>query len=253
AADKMDTQKRLTNTNRELFAQGLGNLASSLIGGLPMTSVVVRSSANASAGATSKMATVIHGLLLLVSVLSIPFILNLIPLATLSAVLLLVGYKLAKPSLVMHFWKKGKYQFIPFIATLVAIVATDLLKGVGIGMVISISYILIGNMRRAYSLTTDELHGADEVYMTLSEEVSFLNKASIKNTLRLIQPGIKMTIDATNTSYIAHDVLELIEDFANHRAIEENIDLTLVGFKTSFNEHFKTQHAYVTVKHKTVL
>ncbi|MGL4852805.1 MAG: SulP family inorganic anion transporter [Phocaeicola sp.] len=253
AADKMDTQKRLTNTNRELFAQGIGNLASSLVGGLPMTSVVVRSSANASAGATSKMATVIHGLLLLISVLSIPFILNLIPLATLSAVLLLVGYKLAKPSLIMHFWHKGKYQFIPFAATLIAIVATDLLMGVAIGMVISISYILIGNMKRAYYLSSDELMPDDEIYMTLAEEVSFLNKASIKNTLRGIQAGMKMTIDASRTTYIAHDVLELIEDFANHRAHEEKIALTLVGFKTSYKDHFKTKHAYVSLKHQTVL
>lgn len=253
AADKMDTQKRLTNTNRELFAQGIGNLASSLVGGLPMTSVVVRSSANASAGATSKMATVIHGLLLLISVLTIPFILNLIPLATLSAVLLLVGYKLAKPSLIMHFWHKGKYQFIPFAATLIAIVATDLLMGVAIGMVISISYILIGNMKRAYYLSSDELQPEDEIYMTLAEEVSFLNKASIKNTLRSIQPGTKMTIDASRTTYIAHDVLELIEDFANHSAREDKIELTLLGFKTSYKDHFKTKHAYVTLKHKTVL
>ncbi|MGL5938585.1 MAG: SulP family inorganic anion transporter [Phocaeicola sp.] len=253
AADKMDIQKRLTDTNRELFAQGIGNLASSLVGGLPMTSVVVRSSANASAGATSKMATVIHGLFLLISVLSIPFILNLIPLATLSSVLLLVGYKLAKPSLMLHFWHKGKYQFIPFAATLVAVVATDLLKGVAIGMIISISYILIGNMKRAYYLSEDELQPEDEVYMTLAEEVSFLNKASIKNTLRGIKPGMKMTIDASRTTYIAHDVLELIEDFANYRANEDGIELTLVGFKTSHQEHFNNKHRYVTLKHKTVL
>ena len=130
AADRMDPQKRYTDTNIELKAHGFGNILSSLIGGLPMTSVVVRSSANNNAGAKSKMSAIIHGVLLLISVLTIPVILNRIPLATLATILILVGYKLAKPTTFKHFWKKGKYQFIPFIATLVAVVTTDLLKGV---------------------------------------------------------------------------------------------------------------------------
>ena len=136
AADKMDVKRRVTDTNRELKAQGIGNLISSLIGGLPMTSVVVRSSANAKAGATSKCSTIIHGVLLLISVLAIPFVLNLLPLATLSAILIMVGYKLARPAVFIHFWHKGRLQFLPFIATLVAVVFTDLLMGVGVGMVI---------------------------------------------------------------------------------------------------------------------
>ena len=149
ASDRLDVKRRITDTNLELKAQGIGNLISSFIGGLPMTSVVVRSSANASAGATSKLSAIIHGILLLICVLSIPVILNLIPLATLAAVLILVGYKLAKPATFKHFWHNGKYQFIPFLATVVAVVGTDLLKGVGIGLVISIFYILQGNMKRA--------------------------------------------------------------------------------------------------------
>ncbi|HJS00532.1 MAG TPA: SulP family inorganic anion transporter, partial [Flavobacterium sp.] len=140
ASDRLDTQKRYTNTNVELKAQGLGNIISSLIGGLPMTSVVVRSSANCNAGAKSKMSTIIHGIMLLLSVLIIPAILNKIPLATLATILILVGYKLAKPATIKHFFEKGKYQFVPFIATMVAVVATDLLKGVMLGIAISIVF-----------------------------------------------------------------------------------------------------------------
>ena len=163
AADRLDTRRRITDTNRELCAQGAGNIVSSLIGGLPITSVVVRSSANANAGATHKLSAVIHGVLLLVCVLAIPFILNMIPLSTLAAVLLLVGYKLAKPATLLHFWHKGLYQFIPFAATLAAVVALDLLKGVGIGLAISIIFILQSNMKRAYYLSREELAEADEI------------------------------------------------------------------------------------------
>ena len=184
ASDRLDSHRRITDTNRELRAQGIGNLLSSLIGGLPMTSVVVRSSANANAGATSKLSTMIHGGLLLVSVLTIPFILNLIPLSTLAAVLILIGYKLAKPATIMHFWKKGIYQFIPFIATIIAVVSLDLLKGVGIGLLISVFYILQGNMKRAYYPSREQLNDADEINIKLAEEVSFLNKAAIKKTLK---------------------------------------------------------------------
>jgi MFS superfamily sulfate permease-like transporter len=180
ASDRMDYKKRITDTNQELRAQGIGNLISSFIGGLPMTSVVVRSSANANAGATTKLSAIIHGVLLLVCVLSIPAVLNMIPLATLAAVLILVGYKLAKPATIKHFWDKGKYQFIPFIATMLAVVFTDLLKGVALGLVISIIFILLGNMKRAYYLSREELEDADAFTIELAEEVSFLNKAAIK-------------------------------------------------------------------------
>lgn len=234
AADKMDKQRRLTNTNRELLAQGAGNILSSLLGGLPMTSVVVRSSANASAGATSKAATIVHGLFLTVSVLAIPFLLNLIPLATLAAVLLLVGYKLANPVHIMHFWYKGVYQFLPFAATLLAVVLTDLLTGVLIGMAISLSYILMGNMKRAYRMRKSNSSSRDELYMTLSEEVSFLNKAAIKEHLLAVPTRAKLTIDASSSSYIAQDVIELIQEFANVQAKERNIELILIGFKTTY-------------------
>jgi len=253
ASDRLDTKRRITDTNLELKAQGIGNLFSSLIGGLPMTSVVVRSSANANAGATSKSSAIIHGVLLLVCVLSIPFILNLIPLATLAAVLILVGYKLAKPATFKHFWHNGKYQFIPFVATVLAVVFTDLLKGVGIGLAISIFYILQGNMKRAYYLSREKLNDADELTIKLAEEVSFLNKAAIKKTLKNIQPGSKVIIDARTTSYITTDVLEMIQDFANVRAKEENIDVELIGFRTSYRDYENDQDSHVSITHKRAM
>lgn len=234
ASDRMDTQKRYTDTNVELKAQGIGNLLSSFIGGLPMTSVVVRSSANANAGAKSKMSAIIHGLLLLISVLSIPFLLNKIPLATLAAVLLMVGYKLAKPSVIMHFWHKGKYQFVPFIATLLAVVFTDLLKGVALGIVISIIFILRGNLKRAYRFRKEKFEDGDVIRIDLAQEVSFLNKAAIKTTLAEIPENSKVVINASDTVYIAHDVLDLIQEFATIRASEENIKVKLKGFKKAY-------------------
>ena len=234
AADRMDAQKRYTNTNVELKAQGIGNMISALLGGLPMTSVVVRTTANNTAGAKSKMSAIIHGVLLLISVLSIPVILNKIPLATLAAVLLLIGYKLANPKTLKHFWVKGKYQFIPFIATLLAVVFTDLLKGVALGMIISIIFVLKGNMQRAYKFRKEEYQDGDVIHIDLAQEVSFLNKAAIKTTLASIPGNSKVEINATDTVYIAHDVLDLIKEFKKITSKEENIKVKLVGFKKAY-------------------
>ena len=244
ASDRMDAQKRYTNTNVELKAQGIGNILSSLIGGLPMTSVVVRTTANNTAGAKSKMSAIIHGVLLFVSVLAIPSILNKIPLATLAAVLLLVGYKLANPATIKHFWKKGKYQFIPFIATFGAVVFTDLLKGVALGMIISVIFVLKGNMKRAYKFRKEEYHDGDIIHIDLAQEVSFLNKAAIKSTLSEIPENAFVTINASNTVYIAHDILTMITEFAEVNAKELKIDVKLEGFKKAYNlennEYFKS-------------
>lgn len=234
AADRMDAQKRYTDTNVELKAQGIGNMLSAILGGLPMTSVVVRTSANNNAGAKSKMSTIIHGILLLISILSIPFLLNKIPLATLAAVLLLVGYKLAKPSTIMHFWHKGKYQFVPFIATLLAVVFTDLLKGVALGILISIIFILRGNLKRAYRFRKEKFEDGDVIRIDLAQEVSFLNKAAIKTTLSEIPENSRVVINASDTVYIAHDVLDLIQEFATIRASDENIKVKLKGFKKAY-------------------
>lgn len=261
AADKMDEQKRFSNTNIELKAQGLGNMISAMLGGLPLTSVVVRTSANNAAGAKSKMSAIIHGLLLLISVLTIPTLLNKIPYATLAAVLLMVGYKLANPKTVMHFWKKDKiYQFIPFIATFVFVVFTDLLKGVALGMVINIIFILIGNSKRAYHFRKEEYKDGDVIHIDLAQEVSFLNKAAIKNTLNDLPENSRVVINAEQTAYIAHDVLDLINDFKKIQSKEMNIKVKLTGFKKAYNiddsEPFKNmvtiEQKYDVLKRKVV-
>ncbi|MDH2997807.1 hypothetical protein A1D22_00460 [Pasteurellaceae bacterium LFhippo2] len=251
AADRLDQHRRITDTNQELRTQGIGNFIASLIGGLPMTSVIVRSSANANSGATHKLSAIIHGLLLLVCVVSIPSLLNQIPLASLAAVLILVGYNLTKPAVYKHFWQKGIYQFIPFVATMGAVVAFDLLKGVGLGLIISILFILHGNMKRAYYLSREELEEADEIVLELGEEVSFLNKAAIKKTLKNIQPNSKITINAERALYIASDVLELLEDFTNVYAQENNIQVKLRGFKYDYEHQEGVEHTNVRVEHKS--
>ena len=260
AADRMDAQKRYTDTNVELKAQGIGNILSGFIGGLPMTSVVVRTSANNAAGAKSKMSAIIHGILLLISVLAIPIILNKIPLATLAAVLLLVGYKLANPKVIIHFWKRGKYQFVPFIATFLGVVFTDLLKGVALGIVISIIFVLKGNLKRAYNFRKEEYADGDVIHIDLAQEVSFLNKAAIKSTLMAIPENSKVIINAEDTVYIAHDILDLIREFKTTRAKDENIKVKLKGFKNAYqlennvesSNKVSIEHYYDVMKRKTV-
>jgi MFS superfamily sulfate permease-like transporter len=260
AADRMDTQKRYTDTNVELKAQGIGNIVSSLIGGLPMTSVVVRTSANNNAGAKSKMSAIIHGAFLLISVLAIPTLLNKIPLATLAAILLLVGYKLANPKTLKHFWEKGKYQFVPFIATLVGVVFTDLLKGVALGIIISIIFVLKGNLKRAYNFRKEEYADGDVIHIDLAQEVSFLNKAAIKSTLSSIPENSRVIINAHDTVYIAHDILDLIREFKTTRSVDENIKVKLKGFKKAYQlensketaNHVSIEHYYDVMKRKTI-
>jgi MFS superfamily sulfate permease-like transporter len=251
ASDKMDKHKRITDTNIELKAQGIGNMLSALLGGLPMTSVVVRTTANVNAGAESKMSAIIHGVLLLVCALAIPFILNKIPLATLAAILLLIGYKLANPKTVKHFWDKDKiYQFIPFIATLLAVVFLDLLRGVALGLIISIIFVLKGNMQRAYKFRKETLKDGDIIHIDLAQEVSFLNKAAIKSTLASIPENSKVVINATETVYIAHDVLDLIKDFKKIRSKEENTKVKLIGFKDAYGlENTGEEEKHVFVEH----
>ncbi|MCZ2100362.1 MAG: SulP family inorganic anion transporter [Chitinophagales bacterium] len=254
AADRMDPQKRLTDTDLELKAQGIGNIISSLLGGLPMTSVVVRSSANANAGAKSKMSTIIHGILLLVSVLSIPLILNKIPLAVLASILIIIGYKLAKPSVFRHFFHKGKYQFLPFVATVVAVVFTDLLIGVALGMMISIFAILRGNMKRAYYFRKEEYEDGDIIHIHLAQEVSFLNKAAILFTLNAIPKQSKVIINASDTVYIAHDILDSLIEFKDIRAPLKNIHVTFIGFKEAYHlENTETDIRKVSIEHDLLM
>ncbi len=235
ATDKLDPYKRYTPTNRELRAQGIGNILSGLIGGLPVTSVIVRSSANINAGARSKMSTIVHGALLLICVASIPAILNLIPKASLAAILIYTGYRLCKPTVFIHMWKDGgAQQFIPFAATAICVVSLDLLKGVGIGMVISIFYILRNNMRIPYYYQRSSFSNGELVKLTLAQEVSFLNKASIKETLEHLPENTNVIIDASQTEYIDFDVLQLVRDFTDTKAIDKNIKVSLIGFKNTY-------------------
>jgi MFS superfamily sulfate permease-like transporter len=254
ASDRLDPQKRLTDTNLELKAQGVGNLISSLLGGLPMTSVVVRSSANANAGAKTKMSAIIHGVLLLVSVLSIPTFLNKIPLATLASVLIVIGYKLAKPAVFKHFFKRGKYQFVPFVVTVVTVVFTDLLIGVALGMIISIFAVLRGNMKRAYYFRKEEYEDGDIIHIHLAQEVSFLNKAAILFTLDAIPENSKVIINASDTVYIAHDILDSIKEFKDIRAPLRNVDVTLLGFKEVYQlENTETDIRKVSIEHDLLI
>ncbi|MEA1784875.1 SulP family inorganic anion transporter [Arenibacter sp. GZD96] len=236
AADKIDPLKRFTNTNTELKAQGVGNILSCAIGGIPMTSVIVRTSANVSSGGRTKLSAISHGFLLLIAVLVIPNILNKIPLASLAAVLIMIGYKLANPKIFKHMWKTSrKFQFIPFVVTVIAIIMTDLLIGIGIGMLISVYFILRGNVKLAYFFKK-ELHKDDEtIRVELAQEVSFLNKAAIKQTFIHFPENSRVIIDASNTVYIDHDVLQIIRDFVNISSKERNITVELVGFRKEYN------------------
>lgn len=240
ASDKLDPLKRYTDTNRELLAQGTGNIISGLLGGLPMTSVIVRTSANINSGGRTKTASIAHGILLLLAVLSIPMILNKIPLACLAAVLLMIGYKLASPTVFKHMWKSGKYQFIPFIITVVAVVFTDLLEGVAIGLVVSVFFILRANLKLAYFFKKEEYQQGEIITIKLAQEVSFLNKAAIKQTLNHLPTQSKVVIDATDTFYIDHDVVQLIKDFLNIGSKDKNIQVSLVGFKDEYTMEFST-------------
>ena len=213
ATDKMDPYKRVTPTNRELKAQGLGNIVSGLIGGLPVTQVIVRSSANITFGVKSKMSAIYHGFFLLISVITISHVLNMIPLATLAAILFVVGYKLAKPALFKQMYKLGWEQFVPFMATVMGILFTDLLKGIGIGMAVAIFYILRNNFRNPFAYDKEEWGRSGEHLITLSEETSFLNKGSILQVLKDLPENTKLVIDCTKSKSIHYDVIEIIRDF----------------------------------------
>lgn len=223
ATDKLDPLKRNTPTNRELKAQGIGNMVSGLLGGLPLTQVIVRSSANINSGGKTKMSTIIHGSILLLSAIFIPRYLNLIPLASLAVILLMVGYKLAKPSLFKGMYALGWDQFIPFIVTVVAILGTDLLKGIGIGMIVAIYFILRKNYKNSYHYKIEKKQERQTVTITLSEEVTFLNKGSIQLTLSHIPNNSDLIIDGTQSKNIDYDVLEIIQDFKNFTAKEKNV------------------------------
>jgi len=227
ATDKLDPHKRNSPANKELRAQGIGNMLSGLVGGLPITQVIVRSSTNIQSGGKTKMSAILHGLILLACAFAIPHVLNLIPLASLAAILFLVGYKLAKPVLFKQMYKMGWSSFIPFIVTILGIVFTDLLMGIGIGMAVAIYYVLYNNYKKPF-LFESENHIADgEITIELAEDVTFLNKANIQRALDNIPNGSKVILDASRTVNIDPDVIELVLDY-EAQAKYKDIDFSIV-------------------------
>lgn len=241
AVDKLDPLKRATPANRELIAQGTGNIVSGLLGGLPVTSVIVRSSANVNAGARTKMSTITHGVLILLCVFFVPNLLNMIPLAALAAILVFTGYKLAKITLFVDYYKRGWDQFIPFIVTIIAIVGIDLLKGVLIGIATGIFYIIRGNFRTAIFTVKDK----DYYLIRLRKDISFFSKPKLKKELESIPKDSKLMIDLTKAEFIDKDIIETINEFTAHASLK-NIDVTLN--KSMYNE----SHQLVEVKHFNV-
>jgi MFS superfamily sulfate permease-like transporter len=234
AVDKMDPYKRVSPTNRELVAQGIGNMTSGMLGGLPMTSVIVRSSVNVNSGGKTKMGAIYHGFWLLLSLLFIPFLLNKIPLASLAAILLITGYKLARLSLFKKMWKNGKDQFIPFVVTVLAVVFTDLLKGVAFGMMIGIFYILRTNLRNSYFYKIEKNGEKNVIRIKLAQEVSFLNKAAIQQTLLKLPKESDVIIDGSDSMFIDKDVLEIIHNF-KHSAVSKGTIVQLVNIRDNYD------------------
>lgn len=229
ATDKIDPEKHRTNTNRELIAQGTGNIVSGFFGGLPVTQVIVRSSANVNAGGKTKRATIIHGVFLALSVMFFPHLLNHIPLASLAAILIMVGYKLSSLGIYRQMFKLGWEQFLPFIATVVGVMFTDLLKGIAIGMGFAIIYILRKNYRNNYRMKTKKSEAGTEIVITLSEEVSFLNKGGIQNALDKVPDHATVIINGENCKEIDHDVLAVIHEFRWHKARDRHITLKTIN------------------------
>ena len=234
AVDKLDPQRRNSPASRELLAQGAGNMLSGLIGGLPTTSVIIRSSVNVNIGAKTKLSAIFHGLLLVLSVLFFPVYLNMIPLAALAAILLATGFKLASPKLFVQIWREGPYQFLPFVATLVSIVFTDLLIGILVGLAVSVVFILRSNFRRPVRAVTESHLNGEVVHLQLANQVSFLNRASLDKTLKQLPPGTNLLIDGSDSDFIDPDVLSLIREFRTEIAPVHHVSVNLRGFRKEY-------------------
>jgi len=247
ATDKLDPEKNVTPTNRELLAQGTGNIISGLIGGLPITQVIVRSSANVQSGGKSKLSAIIHGFLLLISVILIPTLLNMIPLSVLAAILFIVGFKLAKPALFVQMYKLGWKQFVPFTVTVMGIIFTDLLVGISLGLLVGIVVILLKNYQNSHFLHIEDVsNGKHKIKMTLAEEVTFFNKGAILKELDSLPRDTYLELDLLKTRYLDVDIIEILDDFSV-KAKERNIDIQLVSKRgvvenpDSFTEFFRTR------------
>ncbi|CUS39313.1 Sulfate permease-like transporter, MFS superfamily [Candidatus Nitrospira nitrosa] len=243
AVDRIDPRQGTSPPNQELCAQGIGNVVCGLIGGLPITSVIIRSSVNVNADGQTKLAAIIHGILLLASVPLIPTWLNTIPLSCLAAILLVTGIKLASPALIKQMWSEGRYQFIPFAATVTAIVFTDLLIGIVIGLIVAIGFILNSNMRRPVHRLVERHLGGDVVHIELANQVSVLNRAALAKALNDVSRNGRVLLDARSTDYIDPDVLDLIRDFKDQAGPAHGVEVSLVGFRSEY--HFEDQIHYV--------
>lgn len=230
AIDKLDRRNRITPINRELIAQGIGNMTCGLLGAIPMTAVVVRGSANVDAGARTKLSAFTHGLFLLLAVLLIPSLLNKIPYASLAAILIITGYNLTKPKLYRNMWSLGWKQFLPFILTIIAILATDLLIGVCIGLLLSIYFIVSSNFKTEYKITKRQINDIETEHIKLNSDVTFLNKVSLKKALDEVGEYSVLTIDGSECNFIDYDILEIISEFEN-KAKERHINLQLIGIE----------------------
>lgn len=234
AVDKLDPLRRSSPPNRELLAQGAGNIACGLIGGLPVTSVIIRSSVNINAGGKTKLAAISHGVLLACCVVAVPGLLNRIPLSALAAILIVTGFKLASPALFKKMWSEGRYQFLPFVATVIAILFTDLLIGILLGMVVAFGFILYANLRRHPRRIVERHVGGEVLRIEFSNQVSFLNRASLAQTLSELPDGAQVLLDARNTDYIDPDVLSLIADFRDNTAPAHGVQVSMIGFQERY-------------------
>jgi MFS superfamily sulfate permease-like transporter len=230
AIDKLDKRNRITPVNRELIAQGIGNMICGFLGAIPITAVVVRGSANVDAGARTKLSAFTHGLFLLLAVLFIPFLLNKIPYASLASILLITGYNLTKPKLFLNMWSLGWKQFVPFIITIVVILSTDLLIGVTIGLLISIYFIVQNNFRAEYKISRIIHSGIETDYIRLNSNVTFLNKVKLRKALDDVPENSVLTIDGSECNFVDYDILEIISEYEN-KARDKHIQLRLIGIE----------------------
>ncbi|PRQ04640.1 C4-dicarboxylic acid transporter DauA [Enhygromyxa salina] len=247
AVDRLDPDQRRSPPNRELLAQGAGNVVAGLLGGIPITSVVIRGSVNIDAGAKTKTAAIFHGLFLLIMVLGLPWALNRIPLSCLAAILLVTGFRLASPKVARKMWDTGYDQFIPFATTVVAIVFTDLLVGLCIGMAVSLTFILSRQFRRPVRRIIEKHAGGEVTHIELSEQVTFLNQTALERVLEDIPRGSHVLLDAQNSTYIDPDVLALIREYRDVRAPARNVDLSMVGF----NDEYELEDKLLFVDYST--
>jgi MFS superfamily sulfate permease-like transporter len=240
AADKLDPLKRVTPLNHELKAQGVANVVSGLLGGLPLTAVIVRTSANVQAGARTKTSTILHGILLALAVFLFPNVLEAIPLASLAAILLMVGFKLTTPSVYLEMYRKGKEQFLPFIVTVVAILFTDLLTGIFIGILISVFFVLKTNFRSAIILVNND----DQYLLKFTKDVSFLHKSSLRNALDRVPRRSSLLIDGSKSQFLDADIIETIEDFIKG-SVTKKIKVELKRTSDATNPLFRTDKSPV--------